>query len=91
MAASYFKYWGKVQKSPEQQDPSYLLLPYHCLDVAAVGQVLLKQNQPYQDLSSSPISPDANLQHQDLTSFDFVHTFHPVLSQTDSRSALNSV
>ena len=47
MAASYFKYWGKVRKSPEQQDTSYHLLPYHCLDVAAVGHVLLKQNQPY--------------------------------------------
>ena len=49
MAASYFQYWGKVQKSPGQQDSSYHLLPYHCLDVAAVGQVLLEQNQPYRE------------------------------------------
>ena len=47
MAASYFKYWGKFQKTLGEQDPSYHLLPYHCLDVAAVGDVLLKRNQPY--------------------------------------------
>ncbi|HIF9354087.1 TPA: CRISPR-associated helicase Cas3' [Photobacterium damselae] len=35
---SYFDYWGKTDKS----DPShYHLLPYHSLDVAAVGQQLL--------------------------------------------------
>ena len=49
MAASYFQYWGKVQKNPGQQDSSYHLLPYHCLDVAAVGHVLLEQNQPYRE------------------------------------------
>lgn len=47
MAASYFKYWGKALQDKDQPGPSYHLLPYHCLDVAAVGQVLLKQNQPY--------------------------------------------
>ncbi|WP_279152572.1 CRISPR-associated helicase Cas3' [Photobacterium iliopiscarium] len=35
---SYYDYWGKTDKS----DPShYHLLPYHSLDVAAVGQQLL--------------------------------------------------
>ncbi len=33
---AYFKYWGKAG-----EDGSYHLLPYHCLDVAAVGQLLL--------------------------------------------------
>lgn len=47
LTASYFKYWGKAQISQEQQGKSYHLLPYHCLDVAAVGQTLLTQNQPY--------------------------------------------
>lgn len=32
----YFKYWGKAAK-----DGTYHLLPYHCLDVAAVGWILL--------------------------------------------------
>ena len=33
--ASYFKYWGKAAKDGS----SYHLLPYHCLDVAAVASV----------------------------------------------------
>jgi CRISPR-associated endonuclease/helicase Cas3 len=34
----YFKYWGKA----DRDDPTkYHLLPYHCLDVAAVGWLLL--------------------------------------------------
>lgn len=36
---SYFKYWGKAKKDPQAQGPDYHLLPYHCLDVAAVGEV----------------------------------------------------
>lgn len=34
----YFKYWGKARKEGEQGAP-YHLLPYHCLDVAAVADV----------------------------------------------------
>lgn len=32
----YYRYWGKTS-----EDGTYHLLPYHCLDVAAVGWVLL--------------------------------------------------
>jgi len=39
---SYFRYWGKAKKAEEDELVApYHLLPYHCLDVAAVGQVLL--------------------------------------------------
>jgi len=38
----YFKYWGKASK----EDDSYHLLPYHCLDVAAVGYLLLSPDKP---------------------------------------------
>jgi len=41
--ASYFRYWGKARKEDEA-GAAYHLLPYHCLDVAAVGRVLLKQH-----------------------------------------------
>jgi CRISPR-associated endonuclease/helicase Cas3 len=34
---SYFMYWGKAEKDGGR----YHLLPYHCLDVAAVGSLLL--------------------------------------------------
>ncbi|WP_420933594.1 CRISPR-associated helicase/endonuclease Cas3 [Alteromonas sp. A081] len=33
----YFKYWGKAKKDSEQSGADYHLLPYHCLDVAAVA------------------------------------------------------
>ncbi len=39
MTASYYQYWGKTS-----EDGGYHLLPYHCLDVAAVGEVLLRCN-----------------------------------------------
>ena len=35
--AAYYQYWGKVEKDGSR----YHLLPYHCLDVAAVGHTLL--------------------------------------------------
>ncbi len=37
---SYYRYWGKAEKD----EPGYHLLPYHCLDVAAVGHQLLFMN-----------------------------------------------
>lgn len=37
---SYFKYWGKASKK-EDGSFSYHFLPYHCLDVATVGWILL--------------------------------------------------
>jgi len=37
---SFFRYWGKA----ERDGTGYHLLPYHCLDVAAVGHVLLSKN-----------------------------------------------
>jgi CRISPR-associated endonuclease/helicase Cas3 len=35
----YYQYWGKTS-----EDGGYHLLPYHCLDVAAVGEVFLRRN-----------------------------------------------
>jgi CRISPR-associated endonuclease/helicase Cas3 len=32
-----FKYWGKARKKEDGTGYDYHLLPYHCLDVAAVG------------------------------------------------------
>jgi CRISPR-associated endonuclease/helicase Cas3 len=36
--APYFKYWGKADRD---NPTKYHLLPYHCLDVAAVGWILM--------------------------------------------------
>ena len=38
-----FKYWGKASKDPDCSH-LYHLLPYHCLDVAAVADVWLQQS-----------------------------------------------
>ncbi len=38
----YFRYWGKAEKDGDH----YHLLPYHCLDVAAVGWLLLDPEKP---------------------------------------------
>jgi len=35
----YYPYWGKAQ--PKEEGETYHLLPYHCLDVAAIGYYLL--------------------------------------------------
>lgn len=39
---NYFRYWGKAEKGGLR----YHLLPYHCLDVAAVGHLLFDPGQP---------------------------------------------
>ncbi|MBI5100353.1 MAG: CRISPR-associated helicase/endonuclease Cas3 [Nitrospirae bacterium] len=40
MSGLYYKYWGKAEKD----GAGYHLLPYHCLDVAAVGAVWWEQS-----------------------------------------------
>ena len=40
---SYYRYWGKAAKAEDGISACHLL-PYHSLDVAAVGQALLEQN-----------------------------------------------
>ncbi|MCI5142013.1 MAG: CRISPR-associated endonuclease Cas3'', partial [Candidatus Electrothrix sp. ATG1] len=42
----YFKYWAKAERNEQADNPNFHLLPYHCLDVAAVGKVLLSRNRP---------------------------------------------
>jgi CRISPR-associated endonuclease/helicase Cas3 len=43
--ALYYKYWGKARPEGEA-GPAYHLLPYHCLDVAAVACCLLSTDKP---------------------------------------------
>ncbi|WP_227370757.1 CRISPR-associated endonuclease Cas3'' [Halomonas sp. M20] len=40
----YFHYWGKAR--PDSEGPPCHLLPFHCLDVAAVGWYLLAPERP---------------------------------------------
>lgn len=39
----FLHYWGKTSKN-DNGDISYHLLPYHCLDVAACGYHMVKNN-----------------------------------------------
>lgn len=41
---NYYRYWGKA-KAQASDGPAYHLLPYHCLDVAAVGWYWLAPDQ----------------------------------------------
>lgn len=45
LAGNHFRYWGKASAERNQQAAPYHLLPYHCLDVAAVGRLLLDGNR----------------------------------------------
>lgn len=40
----YLRYWGKTNKKADNQSDPYHLLAYHCLDVAACGHYLVKNN-----------------------------------------------
>ncbi|BCL75812.1 CRISPR-associated helicase/endonuclease Cas3 [Jeongeupia sp. HS-3] len=44
MIAAYWRYWGKASPDDLPAVARYHLLPYHCLDVAAVGHCLLRQS-----------------------------------------------
>jgi hypothetical protein len=39
MNEKYYEYWGKAKKKEDGSGYDYHLLPYHCLDVAAVGKL----------------------------------------------------
>ncbi|NMG44766.1 CRISPR-associated helicase Cas3' [Aromatoleum toluvorans] len=63
----YFRYWGKAR--PQDGDGAgYHLLPYHCLDVAAVGAVLLRKQRIILDrwFATTQLEPD---QHDALAVF----------------------
>ena len=44
-SASYYRYWGKAKPTGDTKGAPYHLLVYHCLDVAAVGRLLLDPQQ----------------------------------------------
>ncbi|MCO4160162.1 CRISPR-associated helicase Cas3' [Citrobacter amalonaticus] len=41
---NYLRYWGKTTKSKQNINAPYHLLAYHCLDVAACGYHIIKNN-----------------------------------------------
>jgi CRISPR-associated endonuclease/helicase Cas3 len=61
--ASYYRYWGKARPT-EGSGPAFHLLPYHCLDVAAVGVEYLRRAPSLRNLlaQSLRIEADAELE-----------------------------
>ncbi|AFM27181.1 CRISPR-associated helicase/endonuclease Cas3 [Desulfomonile tiedjei] len=57
-SASYFRYWSKVARDADGNLKSFHLLPYHCLDVAAVGYVLMQRQISWMNAitRASPLS-----------------------------------
>ena len=41
----YFQYWGKTDRSIDSESSSFHLLPYHCLDVAAVANIWWQESR----------------------------------------------
>ena len=58
MTALHFGYWGKARPPEEHADECHLL-PYHCLDVAAVGVTLLKRLPALRALFAETLALDA--------------------------------
>ena len=66
--SDYTNYWGK-------SDPCQRLI-YHCLDVAAVGQVLLQQvlqRDDYEDILTQNITHDKEISQSLITFFVLMH------------------
>lgn len=59
MTAFYFGYWGKARPHASQGDECHLL-PYHCLDVAAVGVTLLKRSPALRTLFTNALALDVD-------------------------------
>lgn len=45
LSKPYFRYWGKIRETEDGELTKVHLLPYHCLDVGAVGHSLLKRDR----------------------------------------------
>jgi len=60
---SYYQYWGKARKNDDNSH-DFHLLPYHCLDVAAVGYTFLTSNAHMKERLSHILSckPEQTIQ-----------------------------
>ncbi|EKE71704.1 CRISPR-associated helicase/endonuclease Cas3 [Gallaecimonas xiamenensis] len=63
MSDAIYRYWGKARKDDNLQGDAYHLLPYHSLDVAAVGWWLLSERFGYGAMLAKKLAlPQAQLQ-----------------------------
>jgi len=78
MSANYFKYWGKVSKSTEKNSVKYYLLPYHCLDVAAVAEVWLTESNTILKQISSYLKT-SNKKTKQIILFYILHQYSLII------------
>ena len=73
----YYKYWGKARKKEDGTGYNYHLLPYHCLDVAAVGRVWLEQDLALREriVFALGMNKDDKQFHKALCLFFALHDF----------------
>ena len=83
---TFFAYWGKAASPMEGSVPEYHLLVYHCLDVAAVGSVLLQNNS----FLCSRLSELTGLDTETLITWTtFFLSLHDIGKFADSFQGLN--
>lgn len=84
---SYFSYWGKAKPGLDETGAQWHLLPYHSLDVAAVGYVLLNQDHAYLNhfLRLTGLSKP-----QFIAWFTFLLALHDIGKFADSFQSLNA-
>jgi len=67
-----YRYWAKTDTS-DKNCSDYHLLPYHCLDVAAVGQALLSRHQSLSQFFAVNLGLDFNTFNSWVTYFLSLH------------------
>lgn len=69
----YMRYWGKAKKYPDLEGADYHLLPYHCLDVAAVADVWLNKSPTLINQISNQIEKEPDFTRRILLFFTLLH------------------
>ena len=86
MNKQYFNYWGKSSKGIQEYPFHYHLLPYHLLDVAAVGHVFLEENNFILEKILTMLDMEENTFRQ---WFNFLLSIHDIGKFSKSFQGLN--
>jgi CRISPR-associated endonuclease/helicase Cas3 len=68
----YYRYWGKA-RSDNEKGAAYHLLPYHCLDVAAVAEVWWRHSSALRQQFKQSMKTDENTAYAWLMFFISLH------------------
>lgn len=74
-ATDFYPYWGKSRRNADPKGDPYHLLAYHCLDVAACGYMMVKQNR----FGASDILAELDLQGEEAAQWvGFLFACHDI-------------